>query len=178
MRKNSKMKDNAQKQNVLAILRKGQKLAIDGNIGEALRLLRRGISVAKERRDKRAQSLFHSEMGLCFQEMGRQKQALREFARAHHAWPDSSSSLLTLGTAYLDQSDLAKAGQYLTQALAVAEKEYRKGMYAKDPSNLLNTCLILSKASRELATKTLQFALKTFPNHPLLKKELQAAAGS
>ena len=178
MRKYSKMKHKAQKQNPLAILHEGQKLAIDGNIDEALRLLRRGISVAKARRDKRAQSLIHSEMGLCYQETGRAKQALKEFARAHHAWPDSSSSLLMLGTAYLDQGDLEKAGKYLTQALPVAELEYHKEMYAKDPSNLLNTCLLLSKASRELATKTLQLGLKKFPNHPLLKKELQAVAGN
>ncbi len=174
MRKNSKLKHRGRKQDPLAILHKGQKLAVDGDIDEALILLRRGISVAKEHRDKRAQSLIHSEIGFCYQEKGQGRRALREFARACDVWPDCSSSLLTLGTAYLDQGDLEKAGKYLAHALTVAEKEYRKGMYAKDSSNLLNACLLLSKASRELATKTLQFGLKKFPNHPLLKKELQA----
>jgi len=172
------MRAKRNKSDPLTLLLEGQKLAAVGKVHQALVRLRRGLSIAKETKNKKAQSLIHSEMGLCYQETERQKQALREFARAHQVWPDSSSSLLTLGTAYLDQGDLEKAGKYLTQALAVAEKEYRKGMYAKDPSNLLNTCILLSKTSRKLANKTLQLGLKKFPNHPLLKKELQAAAGS
>ncbi len=82
-----------------------------------------------------------------------------------------------LGTAYLDIGDLENAGRYLTEALGLAEKEYRQGHYAKDPSNLLNACLLLSKASRNLAAKSLQFGLRKFPNHPLLKQELRSLTG-
>jgi tetratricopeptide (TPR) repeat protein len=178
LRKIGKISGRKNKADPLALLLEGQNLATQGKFTQALAWLQKGLSIAKGTRNKRAQSLIHSEIGLCYHEKGNRKEALREFARAYHAWPDSSSSLLTLGTAYLDQGDLEKAGKYLTQALAVAEKEYRKGMYARDPSNLLNTCLLLSKASRKLATKTLQFGLKKFPNHPLLKKELYAATGS
>ncbi len=177
MRNNGKMTGMKNKADPLALLLEGQRLATQGKFKQALVWLKKGLSIAKGTRNKRVQSLIHSEMGLCYQEKGYQKEALKEFARAYHAWPNSSSTVLMLGTAYLDRGDLAKAGKYLTQALAVAEKEYRKGMYAKDPSNLLNTCLLLSKTSRELATKTVQLGLKKFPNHPLLKKELHAAAG-
>jgi len=177
LRNNGKMTAMKNKADPLALLLEGQRLATQGKFKQALVWLKKGLSIAKGTRNKRVQSLIHSEMGLCYQEKGYQKEALKEFTRAYHAWPNSSSSVLLLGTAYLDRGDLAKAGKYLTQALAVAEKEYRKGMYAKDPSNLLNTCLLLSKTSRELATKTVQLGLKKFPNHPLLKKELQAAAG-
>ena len=178
MRNNGKMRAIRNKADPLVLLLEAQKLATQGKFTQALAWLQKGLSIAKGTRNKRAQSLIHSEIGLCYHEKGNRKEALKEFARAYHAWPDSSSSLLTLGTAYLDQGDLEKAGKYLTQALGVAEKEYGRGMYAKDPSNLLNTCLLLSKASRELATKTLQFGLKKFPNHPLLKTELHAATGS
>ena len=177
MRKNGNRSGKRNKADPLALLLEGQKLATEGKINQALVWLRKGLSTAKGTRNKRAQSLIHSEIGLCFHEKGKQKEALKEFARAYHAWPSSSSTVLMLGTAYLDQGDLEKASKYLTQALEVAEKEYRKRMYARDPSNLLNTCLLLSKTSRELATKTIQLGLKKFPNHPLLKKELHAAAG-
>ncbi|MDZ4346203.1 MAG: tetratricopeptide repeat protein [Candidatus Binatia bacterium] len=177
MRNNGNMTGMKNKADPLAQLLEGQKLATQGKFKHALVWLKKGLSIAKVTRNKRAQSLIHSEMGLCHQEKGNQKKAFKEFTRAYHAWPNCSSSLLMVGTAYLDQGDLEKAGKYLTRALAVAEKEYRKGIYAKDPSNLLNTCLLLSKASRDLATKTVQLGLKKFPNHPLLKKELQAAAG-
>ena len=82
-----------------------------------------------------------------------------------------------LGTSYLERGDLEGAGKFLAQALTSAEKEYRKGKDAKDPSNLLNACLLLSKASRSLATKSLQFGLKKFPGHSFLKQELQALIG-
>jgi hypothetical protein len=82
-----------------------------------------------------------------------------------------------LASYYLDTGDLEKAGRYLTKALALAEREYQQERYAKDPSNLLNACLLLSKASRDLAAKTLQFGLRKFPGHPLLKQELQALSG-
>jgi len=178
LRYNGKMGGVKNKADPLVLLLEGQKLATQGKFKQALVWLQKGLSIAKGARNKRVQSLIHSEIGHCHQERGNQKEAFKEFARAYHAWPNCSSSLLMVGTAYLDQGDLEKAGKYLTRALAVAEKEYRKGMYAKDPSNLLNTCLLLSKASRELATKTLQLGLKKFPNHPLLKKELQAATGT
>ena len=177
MRNNAKTTGRKFKADPLALLLEGQKLATQGKLKQALEWLHRGLSIAKATRNRRAQSLIHSEIGHCHQSKGNQKEAFKEFARAYHVWPDSSTTLLMLGTAYLNQGDLEKAGKYLTRALAVAEKEYRNGMYAKDPSNLLNTCLLLSKASRELATKTLQLGLKKFPNHPLLKKELQAATG-
>ena len=177
MRNNGKITGGTIKTTSLARLLEGQKLATRGKFKQALVSLNKGLSIAKAARDKKAQSLIHSEIGHCHQVQGNQKEAFKEFTRAYHAWPNCSSSLLMVGTAYLDQGDLEKASKYLTHALAVAEKEYRKGMYAKDPSNLLNTCLVLSKASRELANKTLQLGLKKFPNHPLLKKELHAAAG-
>ena len=177
MRNNGKMTGRKIKADPLALLLEGQKLATQGKFKQALLWLHKGLSIAKAMRNKRAQSLIHSEIGHCHQSKGNQKEAFKEFTRAYRAWPDCSSSLLMVGTVYLDQGDLEKAGKYLTRALAVAEKEYRKGMYAKDPSNLLNTCLLLSKTSRELATKTIQLGLKKFPNHPLLKKELHAAAG-
>jgi len=178
LRDNGKTGAVKNKADPLALLLEGQKLATQGKFKQALVCLQKGLSIAKGTANKRAQSLIHSEIGHCYQEKGNQKEAFKEFTRAYHAWPNCSSSLLMVGTAYLDQGDLAKAGKYLTRALAVAEREYRKGMYAKDPSNVLNTCLLLSRASRELATKTLQLGLKKFPNHPLLKKELHAAAGS
>lgn len=178
MRNNGKMRGMRNNADPLVLLLEGQKLATQGKFTQALAWLQKGLTIAKATRNKRAQSLIHSEIGLRYHEKGNRIEALKQFAMAHHVWPDCSSSLLTLGTAYLDQGDLEKAGKYLTRALAVAEKEYRKGMYAKDPSNLLNTCLLLSKASRKLATKTLQLGLKKFPNHPLLKKELYAATGN
>lgn len=177
MRNNGKSGAVKNKADPLALLLEGQKLATQGKFKQALEWLRKGLSIAKGTANKRVQSLIHSEIGHCHQEKGNQKEAFKEFTRAYRAWPNCSSSLLMVGTAYLDQGDLEKAGKYLTRALAVAEKEYRKGMFAKDPSNLLNTCLLLSKASRDLATKTLQLGLRKFPNHPLLKKELHAAAG-
>ena len=177
MRNNGKMTGRTIKTTPLALLLEGQKFATRGKFKQALASLQKGLSIAKATRDKKAQSLIHSEIGQCHQEKGNPKEAFKEFTRAYHAWPNCSSALLMVGTAYLDQGDLEKAGKYLIRALAVAEKEYRKGMFAKDPSNLLNTCLLLSKASRDLATKTLQLGLKKFPNHPLLKKELHAAAG-
>ena len=160
------------------MLLEAQKVAANGNLDEALRLLRKGLSIAKKTRDKRAQSLIYSEMGLCYQEKGQTSQGLKEFEKAYEVTPQSSTCLLMLGTSHLERGDLEGAGKFLAQALASAEKEYRKGKYAKDPSNLLNACLLLSKASRNLATKSLQFGLKKFPNHPLLKQELQALAGS
>lgn len=160
------------------MLLEAQKLAAKGKVNEALKLLRKGLSVAKKIRDKRVQSLIHSEIGLCYQEKGQTSQALKEFEKAYQATPQTSTCLLMLGTSYLDEGDLENAGKYLPQALALAEKEHRKGFYAKDPSNLLNACLLLSKASRNLATKSLQFGLKKFPDHPLLKQELQALAGT
>ena len=161
----------------LAMLLEAQKLAAKGNVNEALRLLRKGLSAAKETRDKRAQSLIHSEIGLCYQEKGQTNQALKEFEKAYQATPQSSICLLMLGASYLDRGDLEGAGKFLAQALTFAEKEYRKGKYAKDPSSLLNACLLLSKASRNLATKSLQFGLKKFPNHPVLKQELYTFTG-
>lgn len=176
MRRSGKIKHNNHGREPLAILLEAQKIAASGNLNEALRLLRKGLSVAKKTRDKRAQSLIHSEMGLCYQEKGQTRQALKEFEKAYRATPQSSTCLLMLGTCYLDESDLENAGKYLAQALSLSEKEYRKGLYARDPSNLLNACLLLSKASRNLATKSLQFGLKKFPNHPLLKHELRGLA--
>jgi tetratricopeptide (TPR) repeat protein len=161
----------------LSLLSEAQGLAARGDINEALRLLRKGLSIAKVGRDKKSQSLIHSEMGLCYQEKNRTREALREFERACRATPQSSTCLLMLGTCYLDEGDLENAGKYLSQALALAEKEHRKGLYAKDPSNLLNACILLSKASRNLAAKSLQFGLKKFPNHPILKQELQDLTG-
>ena len=158
------------------MLLEAQKLAAKGKVNEALKLLRKGLSVAKKTRDKRAQSLIHSEIGLCYQEKGQTTRALKEFEKAYRALPTSSTCLLMLGTTYLERGDLENAGKYLTQALTLAEEEHRKGKFAKDPSNLLNACLLLSKASRNLATKSLQFGLKKFPNHPLLRQELQALA--
>lgn len=160
------------------MLLEAQQLAAKGKVNEVLKLLRKGLSVAKKTRDKRAQSLIHSEIGLCYQEKGQTNQALKEFEKAYRATPQSSTCLLMLGTCYLDGGDLENAGKYLAQALALAEKEYRKGLYAKDSSNLLNACLLLSKASRNLATKSLQFGLKKFPGHSLLKQELQALVGN
>jgi tetratricopeptide (TPR) repeat protein len=116
-------------------------------------------------------------MGFCYQEKGQKNQALTEFEKAYRATPRSSTCLLTLGTAYLDMGDLESAARYLAHALELAEREYRKGSYAKDPSNLLNACLFLSKASRSLAAKSLQFGLRKFPNHPLLKQELGSLTG-
>ena len=176
MRRNGKLKHNNHGREPLAMLLEAQKAAANGNLNEALRLLRKGLSVAKKTRDKRAQSLIHSEMGLCYQEKSRTREALKEFEKAYQATPQSSTCLLMLGTCYLDEGDLENAGKYLSQALVHAEKEHRKGLYAKDPSNLLNACLLLSKASRNLATKSLQFGLKKFPNHPLLKQELRGLA--
>jgi hypothetical protein len=72
---------------------------------------------------------------------------------------------------------MTKNSECLAQALPIAEREYRKGRYDEDPSSLLNACLLLSKASRDLATKTLQLGLKKFPGHPLLRQELQALEG-
>lgn len=177
MRNNGKLTDISNAADPLTLLLQGQNLATKRKYKQALLWLRKGLAIAKQRRNKMAQSLIHSEIGLYYKDKGNQKRAFKEFVKAYHAWPTSSSSVLVLGAAYLAQGDLEKAGKYLTRALVIAEKEYRKGMYAKDPSNLLNTCLLLSKASRELATKTLQLGLKKFPNHPLLKKELRATAG-
>lgn len=160
------------------MLLEAQKVAANGNLNEALRLLRKGLSIAKKTRDKRAQSLIHSEMGLCYQEKGQTSQALKEFEKAYQVTPQSSTCLLMLGTSYLERGDLEGAGKFLARALTSAEKEYRKGKHAKDPSNLLNACLLFSKASRNLATKSLQFGLKKFPNHPLLKQELRGLAGA
>ena len=173
MRRNGKIKHNNHGREPLAILLDAQTIAANGNLNEALRLLRKGLSIAKKTRDKRAQSLIHSEMGLCYQEKRQASQALKAFEKAYKVTPQSSTCLLMLGTCYLDGGDLENAGKYLSQALVLAEKEHRKGLYAKDPSNLLNACLLLSKASRNLATKSLQFGLRKFPNHPLLKQELQ-----
>lgn len=170
------MRDN-RRPDPLAMLMAGQKLVKEGNVNKALRLLRRGLSLAKETRDKRVQSLIHSEMGLCYQEKGQITNALKEFAKAYRVTTRSSTCRLILGTSCLERGDLENAGKYLAQALALAEKEYRKRRRAKNRSNLLNACLLLSKASRELATKALQFGLKNFPNHPLLKQELRALAG-
>ena len=177
MRRNGKKKQNEHRPVALTMLLEAQKLAAKGNVNEALRLLRKGLSAAKETRDKRAQSLIHSEIGLCYQEKGQTSQALKEFEKAYQATPQSSTCLLMLGTSYLDRGDLEGAGKFLAQALTFAEKEYRKGKYAKDPSSLLNACLLLSKASRNLATKSLQFGLKKFPNHPVLKQELHTFTG-
>lgn len=177
LRKKRKLPRN-NKPDALAVLVEGQKLATEDNLDEALRLLRRGLSIAEGSKDKRAQSLIHSEMGLCYQERGQTSHALKEFEKAYQASPRSSSCLLMLASSYLDTGDLEKAGRYLTKALALAEMEYQQGRYAKDASNLLNACLLLSKASRDLAAKTLQFGLRKFPDHPLLKRELQALAGS
>jgi len=171
------MKCDNHKPDPLASLLTAQKLAAEGNIDDALKLLRKGLSVAKAGKDKRAQSLIHSEIGLCYQEKGQTSQALKEFEKAYQVTPQSSTCLLMLGTSYLERGDLEGAGKFLAQALTSAEKEYRKGKYVKDPSNLLNACLLLSKASRNLATKSLQFGLKKFPNHPLLKQELQGLTG-
>lgn len=178
MHNNKKGKRNDDKSNPLAMLIEGQHLAIKGRMNEAFAVLRKGLSIAKKARDRRAQSLIHSEIGLCYKEKGLKGQALKEFEKANRASPNCSTSLLMLGTSYLEQGDLENAGRLLTKALSIAEKEYREGRYAKDPSNLLNICLLLSKASRDLATKTLQFGLKKFPNHLLLKQELQALTGS
>jgi hypothetical protein len=52
------------------MLLEAQKVAANGNLNEALRLLRKGLSIAKKTRDKRDQSLIHPEMGLCYQEKG------------------------------------------------------------------------------------------------------------
>lgn len=178
MPKNSNIRRNNHRPTPLALLLDGQNRAGDGHIDEALRLLRKGLSIAKETRHKRAQSLIHSEMGLCYQEKGQISRALKEYEEAYKAWPRSSTCLLTLGTFHFDKGDLEHAGKYLTEALALAEKEYRKGRFAKDPSNLLNACILLSRASRNLATESLQFGLKKFPNHPLLKQELEALTGT
>lgn len=177
MRKNAKMKRSNHKPDALALLLEGQKLAAEGHVSEALGLLRKGLSVARETGNRKAQSLIHSEIGLCYQEKGQRNQAQKEFEKACQASPRSSTCLLMLGTSYLDEGDLQNAATYLTQALAHAEKECRKGLYAKDPSNLLNACLLLSRASRNLATKSLQFGLKKFPDHPLLKQELKNLTG-
>lgn len=178
MRRNGKLKHNNHGREPLAILLEAQKIAASGNLNEALWLLRKGLSIAKKTRDKRAQSLIHSEMGLCYQEKGQTSQALKEFEKAYEVTPQSSTCLLMLGTSYLERGDLEGAGKFLAHALTFAEKEYRKGKYAKDPSNLLNACLLLSRASRNLATKSLQFGLKKFPDHPLLKQELRTIAGN
>jgi len=175
--RNSKLKHNNHGREPLAMLLEAQKVAANGNLNEALRLLRKGLSIAKKTRDKVAQSLIHSEIGLCYQEKGQTCQALKEFEKAYGVTRRSSTCLLMLGTSYLERGDLEGAGKFLAQALTSAEKEYRKGKYAKDPSNLLNACLLLSRASRNLATRSLQFGLKKFPNHPLLKRELHALAG-
>lgn len=177
MPKNREIRRNNHRPDPLAMLEESQKLATAGNLNKALRLLRKGLSSAKITGNKKAQSLIHSEMGLCYREKGQTHQALKEFQEAYQASPRSSTCLLMLGTSYLERGDLGSAGRYLTQALTLAEKEYRKGQYAKDPSNLLNACILLSKASTELATKTLRFGLKKFPDHPLLKQELQTLAG-
>lgn len=177
MRSNSKIKRNKQRPDPLAILLAGQKLAKDGNVNKALRLFGRGLSIAKETRNKRVQSLIHSEMGLCYQAKGQATNALREFAKAYRVTSRSSTCLLILGTSYLERGDLENAGRYLARALALAEREYRKGRHAKKAINFLNACLLLSKTSRELATKALQLGLKSFPGHPLLKQELQALTG-
>lgn len=174
MRKKKKRKRDNTTLNPLAVLLEGQKLATEGNLNGALRLLRKGLSVAKVTRDRRARSLIHSEIGLCYQEKGLENRALKEFAKAYQSTPSSSTCLLMLATSYLDKGNLKDASRYLAEALPLAEGEYLKGSYARDPSNLLNACLLLSRASRNLATKTLQFGLKKFPDHPLLKQELQA----
>ena len=176
MRRNGKIKRNNHRVGPLAMLLEAQQLAAKGSVNEALSLLRKGLSAAKVGKDKRAQSLIHSEIGLCYQEKGQTSQALKEFEKAYEVTPQSSTCLLMLGTSYLERGDLEGAGKFLAQALTSAEQEYRKGKYAKDPSNLLNACLLLSRASRNLATKSLQFGLKKFPGHPLLKQELQSLA--
>lgn len=177
MRRNGKLKHNNHGREPLALLLEAQNVAAKGSLNEALRLLRKGLSIAKKTGDKRVQSLIHSEMGLCYQEKGQTSQALKEFEKAYQVTPQSSTCLLMLGTSYLERGDLEGAGKFLAQALTSAEKEYRKGKYVKDPSNLLNACLLLSKASRNLAIKSLQFGLKKFPDHPLLKRELQGLTG-
>jgi len=178
LRNDKTARHNNRKPDSLAMLLEGQKLAMKGRLNEAFRLLRKGLSVAKQTRDRRAQSLIHSEMGLCYQEKGQTRQALKEFKKAYQVARQSSTCLLMLGASHLDKGDLGNAGRYLTQALALAEKEYRKGKFAEDPSNLLNACLLISKASRSLATKSLQFGLKKFPGNPLLEQELRALTGS
>lgn len=176
MRRNGKTKHGNHRPFPLALLSEAQGLAVRGGVNEALRLLRKGLSIAKVGKDKRAQSLIHSEIGLCYQEKGRTREALKEFEKACWATPKSSTCLLMLGTCYLDVGDLENAGKYLFQALVHAEKEHRKGLYAKDSSNLLNACLLLSRASRNLAAKSLQFGLKKFPGNPLLEQELRGLA--
>lgn len=176
MRRNGKIKHGNHRPSPLALLSEAQALAARGGVNEALRLLRKGLSIAKVGKDKRAQSLIHSEMGLCYQEKSRTREALKEFEKAYRATPQSSTCLLMLGTCYLDGGDLENAGKYLSQALVLAEKEHRKGLYAKDSSNLLNACLLLSRASRNLAAKSLQFGLKKFPGNPLLEQELRGLA--
>ena len=178
MRNNRTTKGNNRRPNALAILEEAQKLATEGNVNEALSLLRKALSIAKKTGDRKAQSLIHSELGLCYQEKGQTSQALKEFEKAFQVTPQSSTCLLMLGTVYLERGGLEGAGRYLIRALALAEKEYRKGRFAKDPSNLLNACILLSRASRNLATESLQFGLKKFPNHPLLKQELEALTGT
>ncbi len=154
-----------------------QDLTLNGDLNGALKLLRRSLSIAKKAKDKRAQSLIHSEIGLCYQGKGQTSLAVKEFGKAYRLTPESSTCQLMLGTSYLERGDFKGAGKFLTQALTSAEKEFRKGEFAKDPSNLLNTCLLLSKASRSLAAKSLQFGLKKFPGHPLLEQELQSLGG-
>ena len=102
MRRNGKLKHNNHGQEPLAMLLEAQKVAANGNLNEALRLLRKGLSIAKKTRDKRAQSLIYSEMGLCYQEKSRTREALKEFEKAYRATPQSSTCLLMLGTCYLD----------------------------------------------------------------------------
>ena len=102
----------------LVLLLEGQKLATQGKFTQALAWLQKGLSIAKGTRNKRAQSLIHSEIGLCYHEKGNRKEALKEFAMAHHVWPDCSSSLLTLGTASVSGRYPVQAGVGFLRLLA------------------------------------------------------------